>query len=97
MPEPAAATDVVGNTPLMQLGKVVPDGAAAVFLKLEWFDPTGSHKDRMALAMIEQAEHRGELEPGTTVVEYTAGSTGSAPSFVCAAGLRYLNGDLYDG
>lgn len=78
-------TDVVGGTPVVQLNKVVPDGAADVFVKLEWFNPTGSYKDRMALAMIEEAEKRGDLRPGMTVVEYTGGSTGSSLGYVCAA------------
>jgi cysteine synthase A len=72
------------------LSKVVPEGAAAIVVKLEWFNPTGSYKDRMALAMIEEAEKRGDLRPGMTVVEYTGGSTGSSLAFVCAAkGYRF--------
>jgi cysteine synthase A len=83
-------TDVVGSTPLVRLERVVPDGCADVFVKLEWFNPTGSYKDRMALSMIEEAEKRGDLEPGMTVVEYTGGSTGSSLAFVCAAkGYRF--------
>ena len=78
-------TDVVGRTPIVQLRKVVPEGAADVFVKLEWFNPTGSYKDRMALAMITEAESRGDLRPGMTVLEYTAGSTGSSLAYVCAA------------
>jgi cysteine synthase A len=78
-------TEVVGNTPVVQLTKVVPDEAADVFVKLEWFNPTGSYKDRMALAMIEEAEKRGDLRKGMTVVEYTSGSTGSSLAYVCAA------------
>jgi cysteine synthase A len=78
-------TDAVGGTPLVALTNVVPDGIGDVFVKVEWFSPTGSHKDRAALAMIEEAERRGDLRPGMTVVEYTAGSTGSALAFVCAA------------
>lgn len=78
-------TEVVGHTPVVQLRKVVPEGAADVFVKLEWFNPTGSYKDRMALAMIEEAERRGDLRPGMTVLEYTAGSTGSSLAYVCAA------------
>jgi cysteine synthase A len=78
-------TEVVGHTPVVRLCKVVPDGAADVFVKLEWFNPTGSYKDRMALAMIEEAERRGDLRPGMTVLEYTAGSTGSSLAYVCAA------------
>lgn len=83
-------TDVVGDTPVVQLHKVVPSGAADVFVKLEWFNPTGSYKDRMALSMIEEAERRGDLKPGMTVVEYTGGSTGSSLAYVCAAkGYRF--------
>jgi cysteine synthase A len=83
-------TEVVGHTPLVRLSKVVPEGAADVFVKLEWFNPTGSYKDRMALAMIEEAERRGDLGPGMTVVEYTGGSTGSSLAFVCAVkGYRF--------
>jgi cysteine synthase len=78
-------TEVVGGTPVVQLRKVVPDGASDVFVKLEWFNPTGSYKDRMALAMVEEAERRGDLRPGMTVLEYTAGSTGSSLAYVCAA------------
>ena len=74
----------VGNTPVVQLQKVVPKNSAEVFVKLEYFNPTGSYKDRMALAMIEEAEARGDLRPGMTVVEYTGGSTGSSLAFVCA-------------
>lgn len=77
--------DVVGGTPIVQLRKVVPPDAASVFVKLEWFNPTGSYKDRMALAMVEEAETRGDLRPGMTVVEYTGGSTGSSLAYVCAA------------
>ncbi len=77
-------TDVVGSTPVVQLRKVVPDDAAEVFVKLEWFNPTGSYKDRMALAMVEEAERRGDLTPGITEVEYTGGSTGSWFAYVGA-------------
>jgi cysteine synthase len=76
--------DVVGRTPVAKLSKVVPEGAASVYVKLEWFNPTGSYKDRMALAMVEEAERRGDLRPGMTVIEYTGGSTGSSLAFVCA-------------
>lgn len=74
----------IGNTPLVRLRKIVPDGTAAVFVKLEYYNPTGSYKDRMALSMIERAERRGVLTPGMTVVEYTGGSTGISLAFVCA-------------
>ncbi len=74
----------IGNTPIVQLRKIVPMGSADVLVKLEYFNPTGSYKDRMALSMIEEAEKRGDLQPGMTVVEYTGGSTGSSLAFVCA-------------
>lgn len=74
----------IGNTPLVRLGRMVPRGAAEVWVKLEYYNPTGSYKDRMALSMIERAEQRGDLKPGMTVVEYTGGSTGIALAFVCA-------------
>lgn len=74
----------IGNTPLVRLRKVVPATSAQILIKLEYFNPTGSYKDRMALAMIEEAEARGDLRPGMTVVEYTGGSTGSSLAFVCA-------------
>jgi cysteine synthase len=76
--------DIVGNTPVVKLQKIVPPDSADVFVKLEYFNSTGSYKDRMALAMIEEAEKRGELRPGMSVVEYTGGSTGSSLAFVCA-------------
>lgn len=83
-------TQVVGNTPVVELTKVVPEEAARLYVKLEWYNPTGSYKDRMALAMIEEAEKRGDLKPGMTVVEYTGGSTGSSLAYVCAAkGYRF--------
>jgi len=82
--------DAIGKTPIVQLRKIVPKGSADVLIKLEYFNPTGSYKDRMALAMIEEAEKRGELHPGMTVVEYTGGSTGSSLAFVCAVkGYRF--------
>jgi cysteine synthase A len=76
--------DAIGNTPVVQLQKIVPPGSASVWVKLEYYNPTGSYKDRMALAMIEEAEQRGDLRPGMRVVEYTGGSTGSSLAFVCA-------------
>ncbi|HMJ60011.1 MAG TPA: pyridoxal-phosphate dependent enzyme, partial [Gemmatimonadales bacterium] len=60
--------DAIGNTPLARLSRVVPEGAADVYVKLEFYNPTGSYKDRMALSMIERAEQRGALRPGMTVV-----------------------------
>ncbi|MGI8632821.1 MAG: PLP-dependent cysteine synthase family protein [Solirubrobacterales bacterium] len=82
--------EMVGNTPVVRLNRVVPEHAADVFVKLEWFNPTGSYKDRMALAMVTEAERRGDLTPGMTIVEYTGGSTGSSLAYVCAAkGYRF--------
>jgi cysteine synthase A len=75
----------IGNTPLVELQKVVPYGSARIVAKLEWANPTGSMKDRMARAAIERAEASGRLRPGGTVVEYTAGTTGISLAFVCAA------------
>ena len=74
----------IGRTPVVQLKRLAPKGGADVFVKLEYFNPTGSYKDRMALAMIEGAEARGDLRPGMRVVEYTGGSTGSSLAMVCA-------------
>jgi cysteine synthase len=80
----ASVLHAIGRTPLMRLSKVVPAGAADVVVKLEFYNPTGSYKDRMALAMIEGAERRGVLKPGMRVVEFTGGSTGSSLAMVCA-------------
>ena len=85
---PGHATDVlsaIGNTPLVQLRKIVPPGAARVVAKLESANPTGGMKDRMARAAIEAAEADGRLGPGGTVVEYTGGTTGVSLALVCAA------------
>jgi cysteine synthase A len=90
--------DAIGNTSMVQLGKVVPAGSAAVFAKLEWENPTGSMKDRMALAVISRAEQDGRLKPGDTVVEYTGGSTGAALALVCAAKgyrIRIVTSDAF--
>lgn len=82
--------DSIGNTPLVQLRKVVPSHSARVIAKLEGANPTGSMKDRMAKAVIERAESDGRVRPGTTVVEYTAGTTGISLALVCAAkGYRF--------
>jgi cysteine synthase A len=75
----------IGRTSLVQLRRVVPDGCAEIWAKLEWENPTGSVKDRMALAVVSRAEADGRLKPGGTVVEYTGGSTGTSLAFVCAA------------
>src|ERR671914_2631630 len=76
--------NTIGRTPVVQMKRLAPAGGADVFVKLEYFNPTGSYKDRMALAMIEGAEARGVLRPGMRVVEYTGGSTGSSLAMVCA-------------
>ncbi|HEX7077212.1 MAG TPA: cysteine synthase family protein [Candidatus Eisenbacteria bacterium] len=75
----------IGNTSIVRLRKVVPPDSANVFVKLEWENPTGSMKDRMAEAVISRAEEAGRLKPGGTVVEYTGGSTGTSLALVCAA------------
>jgi cysteine synthase A len=86
----SSTLDTIGGTPVVRLNKVVPPDSADVLVKLEYFNPTGSYKDRMAKAMIEYAEQRGTLKPGMTVVEYTGGSTGSSLAFVCAVkGYRF--------
>jgi cysteine synthase A len=82
--------DSIGNTPIVELRKVVPPNSARVLAKLEWANPTGSMKDRMAKAVIERAEADGRLRTGGTVVEYTAGTTGISLALVCAAkGYRF--------
>jgi cysteine synthase A len=81
----SSVLDFVGRTPLVALNRIVPEGSARVLLKLESANPTGSMKDRMALAMIEAGERSGALAPGGRVVEYTGGSTGVSLALVCAA------------
>ena len=81
----------IGRTPLVRLRRIVEPGSADVLVKLEYYNPTGSYKDRMALAMIEGAEARGTLRPGMRVVEFTGGSTGSSLALVCAVkGYRFV-------
>ncbi len=77
--------DAIGNTSMVRLRKVVPPKGADILVKLEWENPTGSVKDRMAHAVISRAEQDGRLKPGMTVVEYTGGSTGASLAMVCAA------------
>ena len=77
--------DAIGNTTMVQLTKVVPDGCADIYVKLEWENPTGSMKDRKANVIISRAEADGRLKPGGTVVEYTGGSTGTSLALVAAA------------
>ena len=83
--------EAIGNTPLVRLRRCAPQNGAELWIKLEFRNPTGSMKDRMALAMIEGAERDGLISPGDTVVEYTGGSTGPALALVCRAkGYRAL-------
>jgi cysteine synthase len=77
--------DAIGNTSLVRLRNVVPPSSAGVLVRLEWENPTGSVKDRMAHAVLSRAERDGRLRPGDTVVEYTGGSTGASLALVCAA------------
>ncbi|MGE0148896.1 MAG: pyridoxal-phosphate dependent enzyme, partial [Parvibaculaceae bacterium] len=90
--------EAIGRTPLVGLGKVVPDGHARIVVKLEGANPTGNMKDRMAKAAIAAAEADGRLRPGGTVVEYTGGSTGASLALVCAARgyrLRIVTSDAF--
>ena len=83
-PPSRSILDRIGHTPLVPLGPIVPEGCARIFVKLESENPSGSMKDRMALAMIEAAERDGRLKPGGHVIEYTAGSTGVSLALICA-------------
>lgn len=78
-------TELIGNTPIIKLNKLVPEGAADVYVKLEAFNPGSSVKDRIALSMIETAEQEGLIQPDTTIVEATSGNTGIGLSWVGAA------------
>ena len=83
--------DVIGNTPLVRLHRVVPEGAAEVLGKMESLNPGGSVKDRIALSMIEEAEASGELKPGDTIVEPTSGNTGIGLAMAAAVkGYRLI-------
>ena len=88
----------IGNTSLVRLRKVVPPGCADILVKLEWENPTGSMKDRMAQSVIARAKADGRLRPGDTVVEYTGGSTGASLAFVCAVEgfrIRIVTSDAF--
>lgn len=78
------ALELIGQTPMVRLNKLVDEGSAEVLAKLEWFNPGGSVKDRTALAMITDAEERGLLKPGATIIEPTSGNTGIGLAVVCA-------------
>ncbi|MGZ4171341.1 MAG: pyridoxal-phosphate dependent enzyme, partial [Solirubrobacteraceae bacterium] len=85
-PVPTNITDLVGRTPMVQLTRLGGAPEVELFAKLEAFNPGGSVKDRIGVAMIEAAEREGRVEPGrTTIVEATSGNTGIALAFVCAA------------
>jgi cysteine synthase A len=88
----------IGHTSMVRLRRVVPPRCAGVFAKLEWENPTGSMKDRMAATVISRAEADGRLPPGGTVVEYTGGSTGTSLALVCAARgyrIRIVTSDAF--
>lgn len=90
--------EAIGNTPLVQLQRIPPPGSAEIWLKLESSNPTGSYKDRMALAMVEAVEKSGKLAADTSLLECTGGSTGSSLAFVCAVkGHRFtvISSDAY--
>jgi cysteine synthase len=90
-PDVPSILDAIGNTPLVRLTRCAPANGSELWLKLEYTNPSGSMKDRMARAMIEGAERDGLISPGDTVVEYTGGSTGPALALVCRAkGYRPL-------
>ena len=76
--------ELIGNTPLVRLERIVPEGAAEVLGKLEARNPAGSVKDRIALSMVEAAEREGLIKPGDTLVEPTSGNTGIGLAMVCA-------------
>jgi len=90
--------DTIGNTPIVKLQKIVPKGSGDVYVKLEAYNPTGSKKDRMALAMIQGAEKKGFLTRGMSVVEYSGGSTGAGLAFVCGIKgyqFRLITADVF--
>lgn len=80
-----SVTELIGKTPIVKLNKIVPEDSADVFVKLEFFNPGGSVKDRIALSMIEKAEHDGLLKPGDTIIEPTSGNAGIGLSMVGVA------------
>lgn len=97
-PGVGGALSAIGDTPMVELVRIVPASCARVLVKLEWANPTGSMKDRMAYSAILGARESGQLQPGDTVVEYTAGTTGISLAFVCAAlgyGLHIVFSDAF--
>jgi cysteine synthase A len=98
MAPPGDILEAIGNTSLVRLRHVVPAGCADILVKLEWENPTGSMKDRMARSVISRAEADGRLRPGSTVVEYTGGSTGTSLALVSAARgyrIRIVTSDAF--
>jgi cysteine synthase A len=98
MTAPGGVLGAIGNTSIVRLRTIVPSNGAAILAKLEWENPTGSLKDRMAQAVIARAEEDGRLKPGGTVVEYTGGSTGTSLALVCAAmgyRIRIVSSDAF--
>lgn len=94
----AGILNTIGSTSIVRLRRVVPPGCATILAKLEWENPTGSMKDRMARAVIERAEADGRLRPGGTIVEYTGGSTGASLALVAAAKryrIRIVSSDAF--
>lgn len=92
------ALEAIGNTSIVQLNKIVPPNHARILVKLEWENPTGSMKDRMAQAMIAEAEKEGRLKKGGTVIEYTGGSTGTSLALICTVKgyrLRIVSSDAF--
>ena len=90
--------DAIGNTSLVRLRRVVPPGCADILVKLEWENPTGSMKDRMAVGVLSRAEEDGRLRPGYTIIEYTGGSTGASLSLVAGARgypIRIVSSDAF--
>ena len=78
-------TELIGGTPLVRLNRIVPEGSAEVFVKLEYQNPGSSVKDRIAISIVEEAEKEGKLKPGDTIIEATSGNTGIGLAMVAAA------------
>jgi cysteine synthase len=90
--------ETIGNTPLVRLRRITPSNSAEIWLKIEGVNPTGSYKDRMALAMVQGVEEDGEIDSTTSILECTGGSTGSSLAFVCAVkGYKFtvISSDAY--
>ena len=95
---PSGGISAIGGTPVVRLAHLADEGCAELWVKMEAANPTGSYKDRMALAMIEAAEADDRLRPGQLVVEYSGGGTGSSLAFICAVKgypLRIVSSDAF--